>query len=254
MQRKKFLKLSGQLVAGSILLQACKGAEMNAAQVQEKQIIKSDQKIGFFGDSITFDGRYIKFLEEKIRSIAKYEKVSLHNFGKNSETVSGLSEAIHDPIRPLLFDRIDTIYNENKPDFLFFCYGINDAIYHPFSAERFKAYVNGVARFLDFAKTKDHQVVMLTPGPFGIFDDARIALEERKNQDYSWKNPHPGYDQVMKQYRDYILSIDHPNVVRQIDIHTPLSINKNKAYGNDPIHPTEEGHRIIAEEIYKAVF
>ena len=253
MLRKKFLQVTGQLVLGVVIFESCIGVPSKVSPA-EKSFIKSNQRIGFFGDSITFSGQFIKILEEKAKANSKYDQVTFANYGKSSETVSGLSEAIHDPVRPLLFDRLQSVFDQNKPDLLFFWYGINDAIYHPFSEERFNAYKNGVERFLSFAQSKGCKVVLLTPGLFGISAEAKTKLEQKENADYSWMNPYPDYNEVMRQYRDYILTVDHPSVVKKIDLYAPLNENKDQAYNEDPIHPNSEGHRIIAEEIYTALF
>lgn len=60
----------------------------------------------FLGDSITADGRYVKFLQRYFEEYARQEMV-LMGGGLSSETLSGLSEATHPFPRPVLFSRLE---------------------------------------------------------------------------------------------------------------------------------------------------
>ena len=62
----------------------------------------SIRSVLFLGDSITADGRYVKFLQRYFEEYARQEMV-LMGGGLSSETLSGLSEATHPFPRPVLF-------------------------------------------------------------------------------------------------------------------------------------------------------
>lgn len=207
------------------------------------------RKIAFIGDSITFSGGYIDFLRENGEISSKFELI---NFGKNSETVSGLSEAIHDPKRPLLFDRLDSILAEGAFDICFLYYGINDGIYSPFDPKRFKAYKKGIAKAVKIITKTGAKVVLLTPTPFmeaGMKPNANLALAS-----YSYKEPYFKYNsEVISKYAEFITSYKSSQVLKTIDTYHPVLDNSNISFGKDRIHPLPAGHKVIAETILRGI-
>ena len=107
------------------------------------------KRILFLGDSITYRGTYVEFIEAALiaqYSDAKYEVI---NLGLGSETVSGLSEEGHAGgrfPRPNLHDRLDRALAEMKPDPLIACYGMKDGIYLPLAEYRLAAYHHRMVR------------------------------------------------------------------------------------------------------------
>ncbi len=220
-----------------------------------KEYFQKNQKIVFIGDSVTKQGHFIKTIETFLQKEKPELGLRLVNVGLNSETVSGLSEPIHDPPRPFLFDRLDAILEKEKPDVVFFCYGINDGIYHPYTDANFQKYKNGVQLFLEKMEKSGIPIILLTPPPFAIKENAKEILKSNGDTNYSWANPYHDYDaDVILKFRNYILSIDHPLVKSIIDIYQPLNDQKEVAYGDDPIHPNIQGHQLIGQTIIDALF
>ena len=85
-----------------------------------KNFFLENERILFVGDSITAQGGFVQEIEKFVSSERPELNLELINAGLSSETVSGLSEPIHDPPRPLLFDRLDQILAEHKADWFFF--------------------------------------------------------------------------------------------------------------------------------------
>ncbi len=212
---------------------------------------KKGNKLLFLGDSITFDGRYIDRLNQHLTDLYPELELILINAGKNSETVSGLSEPIHDPRRPMVMDRLDAIIDEEMPDLVFVCYGINDGIYHPFSQQRFEKYKSGLIDLLDRLDTYKIPVVLMTPTPFHLVDG---VPENGDEEVYSWKNPYPDYDkEVVSKMRELVLNIQHSAIERRVDTYKLLDEHRSEAYTKDPIHPNERGHEYIAQAIIDAI-
>ncbi|WP_341225052.1 GDSL-type esterase/lipase family protein [uncultured Arcticibacterium sp.] len=207
------------------------------------------KKIAFIGDSITFSGGYIDYLSEKPEISSKFELI---NFGKNSETVSGLSEAIHDPRRPLLFDRLNSILAEGPFDICFLYYGINDGIYSPFDPKRFKAYKKGIAKAVKIIAKTGAKVILLTPTSFmetGMKPNGGLALDS-----YSYKKPYFKYDsEVISKYAAFISNYKSSQVFKTIDTYHPVLGNSSISFGKDRIHPLPAGHKVIAETILKEI-
>src|SRR5205823_1636565 len=76
------------------------------------------KRIVFLGDSITWAGQYIEYLETILlaETDKRYEMLDL---GLSSETVSGLSEPNHANgqfPRPYLHERLERVLDKTKPD------------------------------------------------------------------------------------------------------------------------------------------
>src|SRR5215203_1563656 len=105
------------------------------------------RRVLVLGDSITHSGQYVEFIEAYFVTRFPDRHIEFINVGLPSETVSGLSEPGHAGgqfPRPDLHERLDRVLEKTKPDTVIACYGMNDGIYLPFSAERFGAFTNGI--------------------------------------------------------------------------------------------------------------
>ncbi|NNE78229.1 MAG: hypothetical protein HKN31_14295 [Pricia sp.] len=208
--------------------------------------------IGCFGDSITYAGGhgYVEMLKAKFYENRPDLDLQFLNYGRSSETVTGLTENDHPGPRPYLFERLDDILDETPIDIAIFCYGINCGIYGLPSDKLFTSYKIGVYSFLEKMRQRDIQTILLTPTPLAL--KAVPLPNTDKTQDYGYKNPYPKYDEeVLQEFKRIILEMQHPLAKAKIDIHTPLLKNQMDSYDNDPIHPNENGHRLIADTIFQ---
>src|SRR5437588_2560531 len=88
--------------------------------------LRDGQRIVFLGDSNTFAGIYVQYLDAYLFTRFPDRKFELINLGLPSETVSGLSEPDHPYPRPVLRERLDRALAMAKPDVIVACYGMND--------------------------------------------------------------------------------------------------------------------------------
>ena len=80
--------------------------------------IPQAKRIVFVGDSITYGGGYIEFIEAAMIAAHPDEEHVVLNIGLPSETVSGLSEDGHAGgkfPRPDLHERLDRVLAKSKP-------------------------------------------------------------------------------------------------------------------------------------------
>src|SRR6188768_1324030 len=89
-------------------------------------LLRDKSRVVFLGDSNTFVGRFIAYLEAYQRIHNSDCKTEFINLGLPSETVSGLSEPDHPYPRPNVHDRVDKALELTKPDVVVICYGMND--------------------------------------------------------------------------------------------------------------------------------
>lgn len=201
------------------------------------------KKTVFLGDSITQAGGYVTFTAYYLEKLYPQKNFDIYGLGLASETLSGLSESNHAGgafPRPCLFERLGRLLERVKPDVVFACYGINDAIYLPLDPERFSAFRSGVTNLIRQGQAAGVKEIFLITPP--IYD----------------LSPLPGqfnYDSVMTAYAAWEMSLKIPGV-RVIDLHTAMRkarTARTGVFSGDRIHPGDEGHLLMAKTILTAL-
>lgn len=238
MKRRDFLKNAAK---ASLLL------SLPAQHILKTSFKPPGNKILFLGDSITQAGDYVNFFESQLRISDPDTPYEVYNLGLASETISGLSEKAHPFPRPYLHDRLEKVLDYIQPDILFACYGINCGIYHPFALEISTRYQQGIKQLISEAEQRNMHLILLTPPPYASpVDDWTKARADMNRKDYSYAKPYAAYDDEMRQYADWIMSMKE---VQSIDVQTPLRNFQSLCYGEDVIHPNLLGHQLIARII-----
>ena len=225
----------------------------------QAQVIKlQDKRILILGDSITQNGTYVSFVSyflQKRNPNFNYDIVSI---GLGSETVAGTSEDDHPFPRPCVHTRLDDALIQVKPEIVFACYGMNDGIYHPLSAERFLDYQEGIENLIQKVADADARIVLITPPLFDA--SAKETLSPSGSSYYSYKSPYENYNDVLKTYGKWILLTELP-VVAKVDLNYPMFEYNQTRRKTDPefhlakdgVHPGELGHLIMALTILEAL-
>jgi lysophospholipase L1-like esterase len=227
-----------------LLTLACSLALAGCAtrEAKPREILPGAQRVLFLGDSITYAGGYVEFIEAYFATRFPGRRIEILNLGLPSETVSGLSEPGHADgkfPRPDLHERLARVLTKTKPDVVIACYGMNDGIYLPFSEDRFAAFTNGLMRLRAAVADIGAKMIHVTPP---VFDEARGG--------------HAGYAATLDHYSDWMLAQRQAgwNV---IDIHEPMKRALEEGRGSDPnfylagdgIHPGDAGHWMMAKQI-----
>jgi len=242
MDRRQFINRSAIALVGSSLASCLDG---NKLKLQKNNIV------GCFGDSITYAGGkgYVEMLQAKFDQDRSDLNVKFLNYGKSSETVTGLTEKDHPGPRPYLFERLDDLLDDTSIDLALFCYGINDGIYGKPSEKLFNSFKIGVYSFLEKMRQRKINAILMTPTPLAL--QAAPLSNLSSAVAYGYKNPYPKYDtEVLQEFKRIILEMQHPFAKAEIDIHTPLLEKQKDCYDNDPIHPNQKGHQLIADTIF----
>jgi len=240
--RRTFIQTSTMASLGTLLWNC---------NTPDRILLKKGQTIACLGDSITVtkDG-YVQMLQDYVDTNHPGLELTFLNWGKSSETITGLTEKEHPGPRPYLFERLDTLLKTKPIDIIFFCYGINCGIYGKPSQELFDSYTIGLYSFLEKIKLKGIKAILLTPPPLvlEVVNDAKIPSPEENN--YGYQNPYPNYqEEVLKRFHEIVLNSNHETILGKIDIQSPLLRYKNKCYSEDPIHPNKNGHQLITNTI-----
>ncbi len=232
------------------------------------ELLANAKRVVFFGDSITFDGRYICHLDAWLRVNAADQSGNTHhpeliNVGLPSENVTGLSEPIHPFPRPNVHERLARALEKLKPDLVVACYGINDGIYYPFDADRFSQYQSGMIKLVRDCKEAGADVILLTPPPFdSLPGEKRGSLLKQDAKEFSWKAIYEHYDtEVMAKYSTWVIeNAEKIGADAVIDVRAPILeftasqrvSNPDFVMSKDGIHIDGTGHRILATAIAEA--
>jgi lysophospholipase L1-like esterase len=243
---------------GLLIVNTCVLLQQAAGHAGDAFFLKDGQRVVFLGDSNTFAGHYIAYLDAFLYTRFSDKKFELLNLGLPSETVSGLSEPDHPYPRPCVFDRLDRVLEKTKPDVVVACYGMNDGIYHPFSEERFKKYQEGIQRLITCVEKAKAKIVLLTPPPF---EGAAIKdkLLPKTAEKFSWLKPYEEYDGVLRRYSEWLLTLRDKGYL-VVDVHSAINKHVETVHGvdskyrltGDGIHPGGAGHWLIAQQILQA--
>lgn len=203
--------------------------------------LKNNSKVLFLGNSITYSGAYINFIDSYFTYYYPDLNIEFINVGLPSETVSGLSEKGHAEgrfARPDLHERLNRVLKQTKPDVVFACYGMNDGIYLPFNDDRFTQFKNGILWMHNEVFMHNAEIIHVTPP---IYDEQKGAA----------------YANVLDIYSHWLLSLQFTNNWEVIDIHQPMQKaleNKREtdstfAFAHDGIHPNLDGHWEMAKPL-----
>lgn len=232
------------------------GAARTASGVELTLSLMTTGRVVVVGDSISYGGQYLEYLETALRLGFPDRPVDLLNLALPSETVSGLSEPGHAGgsfPRPDLHERLGRVLEKTHPDLVVACYGMNDGIYYPLGSARFAAFRSGAQRLRDAAIAAGARFVILTPP---VFDP--IPLKGRTLPDglHEYRSPFEGYNQVLDRYSDWLVT-QRTNGWEVIDIHGPMNRHLAEMRKNQPgyllspdgVHLNNEGHWMVARLI-----
>ena len=208
---------------------------------QPYPIPDSVQRIVFLGNSITYNGKYIAYIDAYLTLTYPARQYEIINVGLPSETLSGLSEPGHAGgkfPRPYLQERLDRVLTQLQPQLVFACYGMNDGIYMPFDEERFAQYKAGISWLHEAVEKRGASIIHITPPVY----------DERKG---------PAYAHVLDIYADWLISVRYAWQWKVIDIHWPMKkyledrrrVDSSFLYAADGIHPNDTGHFVMARQI-----
>ena len=209
---------------------------------QSRVAISDDvRQVLFLGNSITYSGQYMAFVETIYRLNHPEKRLDWINLGLPSETVSGLSEEGHaggDFPRPDLHERLDRVFSALQPNLIFINYGMNDGIYLPFDSARFKKYEAGMNWLNSKVLEIGAETIFLTPP---IYDPARGIA----------------YSLTLDRYSEWLIDQENTANWKVIDLHFPMrnyletkrEIDPDFYLAKDGVHPDSIGHWLMARSI-----
>lgn len=220
----------------------------------------ANKRVLWLGDSITQAGDYVTFVEYFLEKKYPADRFDIISIGLASETASCLSEKTHPFPRPCVQERLQRALQLVKPDVVIACYGMNDGIYHPQSAERMQAFEQGIERLVAAVHAAGAEMILLTPPPFDALPvKAKVVLKSAT--DFGFMAPYEGYDDVLADYARWEMLLPKREAT-VIDMHTPIDAYLAKRREREPdfsfakkdgIHPDAAGHLLMAQIVLKGL-
>ena len=235
-------------------------ARGEALPTEAARMIRSAPRIVVLGDSITYSGEWVEFLEAGIRQIYPSSHPEILNLGLPSETASGLSEEGHAGgafPRPDVHERLARVLSRLKPDLILACYGMNDGIYFPLEESRFAKFRDGMRRLHEAAAHEGVRVIHLTPP---VFDSQPLKGRTLPAGLKAYPQPFEGYDEVLSAYSQWLVA-QRLNGWQVVDVHGPMreflnaQRSQNPAFtlSGDGVHANRQGHWLMAREALRAM-
>ncbi|MBN7810208.1 SGNH/GDSL hydrolase family protein [Algoriphagus sp. H41] len=208
---------------------------------QEYPLPKDSQRIVFLGNSITYQGTFISYIDTYLTLRYPEKAYEIINLGLPSETVSGLSEPNHADgkfPRPDLRERMERVLAHTQPDLVIANYGMNDGIYLPLDDDRFDKFKEGMDWMHRAVENSGADIIHVTPPVY----------DERKGVAYA---------NVLDIYSDWLVSQRYTKEWKVIDLHWPMrkaledqrAKDPDFAFAQDGVHPNEAGHFLMAKEV-----
>ena len=216
------------------------------------------RRVVFLGDSITYAGEWIEFVEAYARTQFPAATVEFLNLGLPSETASGLSEPGHAGgafPRPDVHERLLRVLEKAKPDLIVACYGMNDGIYYPFGEERFLKFQDGLRCLRERAAAAGAKVIHVTPPTFDATPLKGRTLPAGLPE---YRSPYEGYNEVLDRYSEWLLA-QLAKGWDVVDAHGPMNrflAERRRAdpkflLAGDGVHANTQGHWLIAREFLR---
>lgn len=224
------------------------------------RMVRSASRIAVLGDSITYSGEWVEFLEAGIRRLYPGDRPEILNLGLPSETASGLSEEGHAGgafPRPDVHERLPRVLSRLKPDLILACYGMNDGIYCPLDESRFSRFRDGIRRLHEVAAHEGVRVIHLTPP---VFDAQPLKGRTLPAGLSAYPKPFEGYDEVLDAYSRW-LTEQRAVGWQVVDVHGPMrefldtrrSQDPTFALSGDGVHANGQGHWLMARGLLRAL-
>lgn len=216
-----------------------------------------EKKVLILGNSITQNGAYVTFLEYYLRKNFPNKNLDITSIGLAGETVSGDSEKGRKFLRPCIHSRLKNALQHIAPDLVISTYGMNDGIYSEKDSTLFSHYKTGILNLKKTVENSGANLILMTPTPFD--KDPAIDRVSRENEYHSYKKPFYNYNLVLKQYSEWLLTLED---IKVIDLHSSLNselekiknIKPDSTFIPDAVHPNKIGHFFISKKILRDLY
>ncbi len=218
----------------SLLTSAALVLVLATSMLQAAPILKPGQTLVFYGDSITEQRIYTRYVMDYFTM--RYPGVTYHfrNAGWSGDTAPGGANRLQRDVLSL------------KPDVVTVVFGMNDGKYTKFSQENFDAYMNGMKKIVQQLKQAKVKVVLLTPGCVDVDKQEGLRLF---------------YNETLAMFGEGVQQLAKDENLPFFNLHDLMLNAQTQAKADNPaftmipdsIHPLNAGHAIMALGVLKAL-
>lgn len=205
--------------------------------------LKDGDRVVFYGDNITEDGRYARTVEAYVATRFPKWKVTFVNAGVGGDKVRGGWAGAIDV-------RLDRDVIAHRPTAVTIMLGMNDGGHRAYDAAVFDAYAQGYRRIV--ARLKEAlpgvRLTLIVPSPFDDVTRAPAFVE--------------GYNGVLKRYGAFVQDLARDQGAALVDLSAPLVAGLEKVNKTNPalarqlipdrVHPGSAGHLVMAAALLRA--
>ena len=205
--------------------------------------LNDGDRVVFYGDSITQNGDYARFVEAYARSRFPEWKLHFYNAGVGGDTVRGGGAGD-------IAVRMERDVIRLNPTVVTIMLGMNDGRYRPLDPATLAAFRDGYLAMVTKLKAALPRVRLYLIRPSSFDDFSRPP-------DFS-----PGYDQVLRQLGEDVAAIGHEQQVSVVDFGTCLEqgIRRVAAQNRDlarqllpdRVHPSPAAHLVMGAALLRA--
>jgi lysophospholipase L1-like esterase len=205
--------------------------------------LRDGDRVVFYGDSITQDGGYGRFVEEYVRTRFPQWDVRFYNAGVGGDTVRGGGAGSRDV-------RLERDVVAFKPTVVTIMLGMNDGGYKPFDPTTLAAFGDGYRAIV--AKLRQALPgVRLTFIRSSPFDDVSRPPQFA-----------PGYDDALRRLGCYVATLGGSEKATVVDFREPLNAGIAAVLKENPdlarqvvpdrVHPGQAGHVVMGATLLRA--
>jgi lysophospholipase L1-like esterase len=205
--------------------------------------LRDGDRVVFYGDSITQDGAYARFVEEYVRTRFPRWDVRFWNAGVGGDTVKGGGAGPIDV-------RLDRDVIARRPTVVTIMLGMNDGGYKPFDPTTLAAFGDGYRAIV--AKLRSALPgVRLTFIRSSPFDDVARPPQFA-----------PGYDDALRRLGCYVTTLGAQEKATVVDFREPVNAGIAAVLRDNPdlarqvlpdrVHPGAAGHLVMGATLLRA--
>jgi lysophospholipase L1-like esterase len=226
----------------SVLLSLCLAAPAFAAQPSAPFALRDGDRVVFYGDSITQDGGYARFVEEYARTRFPHWDLRFYNAGVGGDTVRGGWAGSADT-------RLERDVVALKPTVVTIMLGMNDGGYAPFDPKTLAAFGEGYRGIVT-------QLKQAVPG-------VRLTFIRSSPFDDVARPPQfaPGYDDALRRLGCYVTVLGAKEKALVVDFRQPVNAGIAAVLKESPelarqvlpdrVHPGPSGHVIMGATLLR---
>lgn len=200
--------------------------------VYSQPILKTGDRVVFYGDSITEQRIYTRYIQDFFYCRYPNLKIHFYNAGWGGDTAQGALSRLNRDVLPL------------KPTWVTLFFGMNDGRYTTITEDTINTYKKNLEGIVKALQQNNIQVIVFTPG----------CCDPDKNPGLSQ------YNKTLEALGKEAIDIAKKFNCRYVDVHNPMlsyqTTQKAKSPGfsmiPDGVHPDASGHMVMANAMLSA--